>query len=339
MVTVAEAIERFLETYRSLPGEKYLTATLILVVAWYGSRLLIRFLGRPVARRFQRPSLTKTVLSGVRAIVMVFAASVAANQIGFAPGQILLSVTVFSAVLGLVLAPIIGSVINGLFLLADQPYEIGDMIELVDRDQQGYVEDITLRYTKIFTLENTFLVIPNSNMRDRDVINFSAEDTRSRLSLELLVTYEGDVEEARAIMERAARETSEVVEGGPDIRIGSARYPSAPVSYVKEFADNGILLDLRYWVKDPYYLPRVTSKLNERIWTEIEEADVDIAYPHQHLVFDETSGTASVEISEGGRRGRPEPATDSPTRSDDEERRSPDDRSDGPSPEEFDSPD
>ncbi|WP_135825725.1 mechanosensitive ion channel family protein [Halorussus ruber] len=306
MVGVADVFDEAVRTFWSLPGAPLIAATLVLVAGWYGSQLLIRFLGRPVARRFQRPSLTKTVLGGVRAIVMVFAASVAASYFGFKPGDILLSVTVFSAVLGLVLAPIIGSVINGLFLLADQPYEIGDMIELVDRGRRGYIEDITLRYTKIFTLENTFLVIPNSNMRDRDVINYSAEDTRSRLSLELLVTYEGDLDEARAIMERAARETQEVVEGGPDIRIGSARYPSAPVSYIKEFADHGVLLDLRYWVKDPYYLPRVESKIQERIWSEIEEADVEIAYPHQHLVFDETSGTARVEVERRERRSRPE---------------------------------
>ncbi|MFC7080073.1 mechanosensitive ion channel family protein [Halorussus caseinilyticus] len=149
-------------------------------------------------------------------------------------------------------------------------------------------------------------MIPNSNMRDRDVINYSAEDTRSRLSLELLVTYEGDLDAARAIMERAARETQEVVEGGPDIRIGSARYPSAPVSYIKEYADHGVLLDLRYWVKDPYYVPRVRSKINERIWSELDDADVDIAYPHQHLVFDETSGTARVEVEESQRQPRPE---------------------------------
>ncbi|UPV74322.1 mechanosensitive ion channel family protein [Halorussus limi] len=306
MVTVAEAIDRLLETYRSLPGSNYVDATLILVVAWFGSRLLIRFLGRPIARRFQRPSLTKTILSGIRAIVMVLAASVAANQVGFKAGDILLSVTVFSAVLGLVLAPIIGSVINGLFLLADQPYEVGDMIKLVDRNQRGYVEDITLRYTKIFTLENTFLVIPNSNMRDRDVINYSAEDTRSRLSLQLLVTYEGDLKQARAILERAARETNEVVEGGPDIRIGSARYPSAPVAYIKDYADHGVLLELRYWVKDPYYVGRVESKIQERVWDQLDAADVEIAYPHSHLVFDETSGTASVEVTESERRTRPE---------------------------------
>ncbi|WP_435177673.1 mechanosensitive ion channel family protein [Halorussus sp. AFM4] len=306
MVGVQGAVDEAVRTFRDLPGARFVAATLVLVVGWYASRLLVRLLGRPVARRFQRPSLTKTVLGGVRAVAMLVAASVAANQLGFKPGDILLSVTVFSAVLGLVLAPIIGSVINGLFLLADQPYEIGDMIELVDQGKRGYVEDITLRYTKIFTLENTFLVVPNSNMRDRDVINYSAEDTRSRLSLELLVTYESDIEEARAIVERAARETTEVVEGGPDIRIGSARYPSAPVSRVKEFADNGVLLDLRYWVKDPYYLGRVNSKINERIWSAVADADVEMAYPHQHLVFDETSGTARVEIDRGEPAARPE---------------------------------
>jgi len=60
---------------------------------------------------------------------------------------------------------IVGSVISGVFLLADQPYEIGDMIELADRNQRGFVDDITLRYTKVFTLDNTFLVIPNGTIR------------------------------------------------------------------------------------------------------------------------------------------------------------------------------
>ena len=300
--TFWKEVTTYLDTIAT-DATNFVGAVVILVLGWYASHLVVRLLGRPVARKFQRPSLTKTVLGGVRALVMVATVSLAARQIGLQASQILLSVTVFSAVLGLVLAPIIGSVINGLFLLADQPYEIGDMIELVDRDTRGYVEDITLRYTKVFTLENTFLVIPNSNMRDRDIINYSAEDTRSRLSMELLVTYEGDVEQARAIMERAARETEEVVEGGPDIRIGSARYPSAPVSYIKSFADHGVLLDLRYWVKDPYYMPRVRSKIQERVWSHLADADVEIAYPHSHLVFDETSGTARVSVADEGERG------------------------------------
>ena len=282
-------------------ADNWFWAILIVIGGWYLSALLVRLLGRYVARRFHRPSITKTILRGIRAFVLFLAAAAAASVLGFQASNILLSVGVFSAVLGIVLAPIVGSVINGLFVLADQPYEIGDMIELVEPGQQGlgqqgYVEDMTLRYTKIFTLENTFLVIPNSAMRERDVINYSAEDERSRLSLELLVTYECNIERARAIMEKAAREVPEVIEGGPDIRVGSARYPAAPVAYIREYADHGVLLDLRYWVKNTYYLGRVRSKINERIWSEIEDADVEIAYPHQHLIFDETSGQAQVAI-------------------------------------------
>ncbi|WP_435154561.1 mechanosensitive ion channel family protein [Haladaptatus sp. DFWS20] len=276
-------------------------AVLYILLGWYVSQLVVSLIGRQVARRFQRPSVTKTILRGVRGFIIFVAAASAAAQLGLGTSNIFVSVTVFSAVVGLVLAPIVGSVINGLFVLADQPYEIGDLIELVDNGSpnggtRGYVEDMTLRYTKVFTLENTFLVIPNATMRERDVINYSAEDTRSRLSLQLLVTYEGDLEEARAIMERSARETPEVVAGGPDIRIGSARYPSDPVAQIREYADHGVLLELRYWVKDPYYMRRVQSKILERIWAEIEGADVEMAYPHSHLVFDDTSGTARVSV-------------------------------------------
>ena len=301
MATAQETLQTALDDFLGSSAADYVIAALVLLAGWYGGKLLVRLVGRQVARKLQRPSLTKTVLGGIRAVVMVIATSIAANRLLFSPSDILLSVTVFSAVLGLVLAPIIGSVINGLFLLADQPYEIGDMIEFVEQDKRGYVEDITLRYTKVFTLENSFLVIPNSNMRDRDIINYSAEDTRSRLSLEVLVTYDGDLDEARAIMERAARETPEVVEGGPDIRIGSARYPSAPSTYIKQFADHGVLLDLRYWVKDPYYIPRVRSKIQERIWKQMADADVEFAYPRRHHVFDASSGTARVSVANGER--------------------------------------
>lgn len=276
-------------------------AILFLLLGWYVSQLVVSLVGRQVARRFRRPSVTKTVLRGIRGIILFLAVGTAAAQVGLGASNILLSVTVFSATVGLVLAPIIGSVINGLFLLADQPYEIGDLIELVDTNTpeggtRGYVEDITLRYTKIFTLENTFLVIPNATMRERDVVNYSAEDTRSRLSLQLEVTYEGDLDEARAIMERAARDTPEVVASGPDIRIGSARYPSDPVAQVRDFANHGVLLELRYWVKDPYNMLRVRSHIMERIWEELKDADVEIAYPHSHLVFDDTSGVARVSM-------------------------------------------
>jgi len=142
-------------------------------------------------------------------------------------------------------------------------------------------------------------------MRDRDVVNYSAEDERVRLTLRVLVTYESDVDEARQLMERGAREVEEVVAGGPDIRIGSARYPAKPTAYIDSYGDHGIHLTLRYWATRPYKLLTVRSEVQTRLRSLLagEDADVEVAYPHQHLHFDETSGEARVAVREGAARG------------------------------------
>ncbi|MEF8781381.1 MAG: mechanosensitive ion channel family protein [Haloferacaceae archaeon] len=289
----------------AFPGAEYLVALFALGVGIYLSKYLLRLLGRPIARRFARPSIAQTVLRGVRVSTVVLVVLFSGWIAGLQLPDIVLSVAVFSAVVGIILAPLVGSIVNGLFVLADQPFEIGDMIEL-DDGTQGFVEDITIRYTKIFTLDNTFLVIPNSNIRDRDVVNYSAEDERTRLSISVLVTYESDISQARAVIERAARKSDAVIQGGPDIRIGSGRYPASPVCYVDEYADDGVALTLRYWTRKPYKLLAVRSKVQTNLWNALEEDDVDveIAYPHRHLVFDETSGRAEVGLSEPPRDDR-----------------------------------
>jgi len=277
---------------------RVITTAVIIALAWGVSRLVVRLFGRRIAQLFRRPSLTRTALRGTRVTVYLFAVLAVMGVWGFRISDIGLSVAVFSAVVGVVVAPIVGSFISGVFLLADQPYEIGDMIELADRDQRGFVEDITLRHTKIFTLDNSFLVIPNGSMRDRDVVNYSAEDPRMRISLDVLVTYESDIQEARALIERAARQVDVVIAGGPDIRVGAARYPAAPTAYINEYGDHGVLLTLRYWVTEPYKLLAARSQVQTNLAGLVEDADVEFAYPHSHLHFDETSGAMQLSMAD-----------------------------------------
>ncbi|MFC7202124.1 mechanosensitive ion channel family protein [Haloferax namakaokahaiae] len=284
----------------SSPGVDLLLAVFVMLASVVVSKYAVRLLGRPVARRFRRQSVAQTVLRFVRLTIVMAGAAVAANILHLEVGQIVLSVTVFSAVLGIILAPIVGSIINGVFVLADQPYEIGDMIEL-DNGRKGFVEEITLRYTKMFTLDNTFLVMPNASIRERDVINYSAEDERTRLTLDVLVTYESDIQAARDLIERAARDSDQVIEGGPDIRIGSARYPAKPTAYIDNFADNGILIRLRFWGEKPYKIGTIRSNVQTRLLELLEtsDANVEFAYPHTHVMFDETSGELHVGETNG----------------------------------------
>ncbi|WP_238709278.1 mechanosensitive ion channel domain-containing protein [Natronorubrum halophilum] len=167
-------------------------AVLAVIVAWYGSKLLTERLRPRLEERVLRPTTANAVLLAGRVAIVCYALVPFAGLLGFRPENVLLSFTVLSLVVGAVLAPVGRSYISGLFILVHRPYEVGDMIELVDREERGYVADITLGYTRIYTLENSFLVVPNETMRERDVRNLSSQDERSRLSLEVCVTYEGE---------------------------------------------------------------------------------------------------------------------------------------------------
>jgi len=286
----------WIEALGSIPGVRLLVVALSIVVGAALSRVVVRLIGRPVARQFSRQSVAQTIVRGVRLGTVTAAFLTGLWLVGFRFTDLLIGTAVLSAIIGIILAPLVGNFINGLFILADQPFEIGDMVAL-DDGTKGFVDDITIRYTKIFTLDNTFLVVPNGNIRERDVINYSAEDERTRREIDVLVTYESDVTAARRLIERAARDCEAVIDGGPDIRIGVARYVAGPDCRLHEFGDDGILLRLRYWVKKPYKLAKVQSEVNTNIRDRLANADVEMAYPHRHLVFDETSGVARVDAS------------------------------------------
>ncbi len=285
-----------LREYIAVGVGELLQVVVVFGVAYVLAQLFVRLFGPRISAQFERPSLARVTIRGGTVFIYLIALFSVLRIYGFRLSQIALTVTVFTAVLGVVLAPIVGSFISGIFLLADQPYEIGDMIEIADTGQRGFVDDITLRYTKIFTLENTFVVVPNGTMRDRDVINYSAEDTRTRQSLDIVVTYEGDLDQARELIENAARSVDGVIRGGPSIRIGASGYPANPTCHITDYGDHGVHLTLRYWAEEPYKLAAVKSNVLAEIWSRLEGVDIEIAYPHSHVVFDETSGELPVAM-------------------------------------------
>lgn len=275
----------------------FLLAVLIIVVGYRLSITAKRYAGRPVYRWVGRESVASTMLRLLRYTIILVTVLLAMRvSFGFSPTSLLLTATVFSAVVGIILAPLVGDIINGVFVLSDQPYEVGDMIEIVDSEKVGFVEEVTIRYTKVFTVDNTFLVIPNSEIRKRDVVNYSAEDIRTRQTLKVTVTYESDVARAREILGESARETPEVIGTQGNVRIGKAEYPLEPRTFIDEFGDHGVHLTLRYWVREPYRLQMVASKVNEKVWTKFQQDGIRIPYPHRHHVFDDTSGEVNVSL-------------------------------------------
>ncbi|MFB6282404.1 MAG: mechanosensitive ion channel family protein [Halobacteria archaeon] len=276
---------------------EYITAAIIVLIGYWLSGVVAKYLARPIYKWVQRPSVAKTIIRSIRYVIIIFSFLFAARvAFGLSLTSFALTATVFSAVIGVVLAPIIGDIVSGLFVIGDQPYDIGDMIEIVDTSEKGFVEDVTLRYTKVFTLENTFLVIPNSEIRKRDVINYSAEDMRTREEIDLSITYESDVDVARELMVEAAREIPEIIHTAGEIRIGNARYNLEPHTLITDFGDHGIGLRLRYWLREPYHSVPIESDVYTKIWRKFNQNEIKIPYPHRHHIFDQTSGDLGVDL-------------------------------------------
>ena len=301
LVENAESLYEALIEWVGANLPNFLLAVLIIIVGYRVSISVKRYAGRPVYNWVGRESVASTMLRlmryGIVLISVLFALRV---SFGFSPTSFLLTATVFSAVLGIILAPLVGDIVNGIFVLSDQPYEVGDMVEIVDTGKTGFVEEVTIRYTKIFTVDNTFLVVPNSEIRKRDVVNYSAEDMRTRQTLDVTVTYESDVSRAREILAEAARETPEVIGTQGTARIGKGEYPLEPSVYISEFGDHGVGLIMRYWVREPYQLQKVASKVNEKVWAKFNREDIRIPYPHRHHVFDDTSGNLDGSLDGEG---------------------------------------
>ena len=278
-----------------LPRWEIIAAVLLVIGSVYLSKVVMWLLARPVGRRFERAGVQRVVLGSARTLTVAAAVAVAAVLLGLDAGNVLLSVTVISAVIGVVLAPIARSVLAGMLVLVDRPFAVGDFVEL-DTGERGFVDEITIRYTRIYTLENAYVLLSNSEIREREITNYTAGDRRTRLSLRVQVPYEDDLGEARRIMEEAARDCQDVIDGGPQIRVGRSRYPAAPTCYVEEFADSGVVLNLRFWTTEPSKMLTVRSTIRTQVLSALDDAGIDIPYPHTHHVFDETSGRAKVTV-------------------------------------------
>lgn len=266
---------------------EYLLAVGLLVVAWLAARLFAALLRPAVRRRTSRENVVDIVLRVVRVVVVVAAIFAALAVVGVEITGLLFSVTIISAVLVLVLAPIATDFVAGFLILLNRPYEVGDLIELIDADERGYVEDITLRFTRIALLENTYLVVPNSTIYERDVINYSAADIRTRVAIEFPLSHEGDLAEARRRCEQAAAGVDGVLAGDASIRLGETDYATAPRAFIDRIDDLGVWIALHVWVEQPFLPVQMRSQIHDGIREAIASADAEIADQRMRLSFDD----------------------------------------------------
>jgi small-conductance mechanosensitive channel len=100
---------------------------------------------------------------------------------------------------------ILTDIISGAMILIDQPFRIGDRLDLPSIDSWGDVVDIGMRSTKILSMENRMVVIPNSLIGKNQVVNYSYPDPSYFNTLNVVVAYDNDPDEVAKIIAEAIR--------------------------------------------------------------------------------------------------------------------------------------
>jgi small-conductance mechanosensitive channel len=187
---------------------------------------------------------------------------------------------------------IINNFISGWILMAEQPVRVGDFVEI---DQHvGTVETIGNRSTRIKRTDGVRLLVPNSQMLERVVINWTLVDKDIRTVIRIGVAYGSDPRRVAELFEQAVRAQDSVLEEPP------------PRIYFEDFGDNALIFDAVFWsqVGGERELRQTRSDIRFRISELFTAENIVIAFPQRDLHIDTLSPlqVEMVESRSGGAR-------------------------------------
>ena len=262
-----------------------LTAVLIILVAYGVSRLLQRMLRRNVFERIDLNKGSQGVICRVlHYTIMCIGVFIAIQHTGIN----LTALAAISAVLlvgiGLGLQTITHNFISGLIMLFERPVQEGDFVEV--GSVQGRVQAINAYSTKVETLDNVTIIVPNSHFLSENVTNWSFQESKVRIHVSVGVSYGSDVELVAETLLKVGRAHPEVLSD-----------PEPQIQFLT-FGDSSLNFDLLVWIADPTRQYFVISDLNFAIVQAFRARDITIPFPQRDLHFQSADPTFFTTLSQ-----------------------------------------
>lgn len=207
---------------------------------------------------------------GEKIFVWTAALMIVLKRFNYDISSLIVSMGVGSLAIGLAAQDTLSNMFGGLMLLFDQPFRVGDRIKL-ESGEFGDVLEIGLRSTKIKTVENYVLVVPNSQLVKSKVLNYYMPDGRSIGKISIGVSYDSDPEKVKEILIKSALEVEEVMK------------EPAPSAFFTGFGNFALEFLLVFSVDDPKKVFSTKDKVNKRILDNFKKEGIEIPYPIQTL--------------------------------------------------------
>lgn len=213
-----------------------------LLIYFIGSKL-IKLVCKLVKKALTRANVETGVIqflnSAVKCLLYVILVLIVIERFGIAASSVLAILASAGVAVGLALQGSLSNLAGGVLILVLKPFQVGDYI-LEDGGMEGTVKEIQMFYTKLITVDNRIISIPNGTLANERIINVSKQENR-RLDLSIGIGYDADIKKAKAILaEIVAKDGSAMEEKPVDI-------------FVQDLADSAVIMGCRLWVKKEDY--------------------------------------------------------------------------------------
>ena len=205
-----------------------------------------------------------------RFLLITLAFLLALNAVGINLSSLAIFGGALGVGLGFGLQRIASNFISGFILVMDRSIKPGDIITVGTKF--GWVQELNARYIVVRNRDGVDTLIPNENLITSEVINWSYKDPNVRVTVTVQISYEDDPEQAMELILGCAKASPRVIDD-PE-----------PTVRLTQFADNGIELQLRFWIEDPVNgFAGVKSDVHVAIWRAFKQAGITIPYPQRDL--------------------------------------------------------
>jgi small-conductance mechanosensitive channel len=249
-----------------------LRAVVVIALIFWIAALVSEFFEKRIGRMKKMRGATRALLTKIIQIsIYVIAFLVALDIIGID----LTTLTIFSGAVGIGLGfglqKIASNFISGLILLLEKAVEQDDLVELSD-GTFGFVRRASARYTLIETFDGKEILVPNEDFITNKVVNWTFTNSKGRVEVNVGVSYNCDIEKARALILEAATEHPLCIKD------------PAPACFLRNFGDSSVDFTLFFWVADVTkgrWGPQ--SDVMFSIWNKFKAHGIEIPFPQRDL--------------------------------------------------------
>ncbi len=267
--TTAEELSNIRDTLHGLPLRTILIALAMLV----GSIVAVHLIMLVVDRLLKKTKLDSSVHRFIKALlrVILYFASILiiASYLGIDVTSLVALLSVVSLAVTLSVQNALSNVAGGVMVMGTKPFKQGDYVS-VD-GLEGTVEEIGVVYTKLHTIDNRAVLIPNSKVAAATIENFSVLGKR-RLGLTVSAAYTSEPERVMEALHKAV-DRCQPLSGEP------------VVVEIQDFGESAIAYDVALWIPASEFLKRRWA-MRRYIWEEFRAAGVEMTYPHLNVHVD-----------------------------------------------------